>query len=67
MDDYEYSCPGCGTDDISFLKIENVGEKGKEKGLFYCNICQKDFTKNKIKPGYLPNVVVLLKARYPIK
>jgi hypothetical protein len=65
MDEYSFSCPDCQKDDIYFLKIEMVGQKGRERGIFYCNLCQKKFIVKEIRAGYLPNLVALLKQRYP--
>lgn len=60
----KYYCPGCLEQNISFLKIENVGNP-QEEAIFVCNICKKRFGIGSLGPEYLPNLVAILKKKYP--
>ena len=62
MNEYDYSCR-CGSrgETLSFLRID----KEEEMIYFFCHRCQKEFfTRNKER-GYLPNIYVGLRQRYP--
>ncbi len=64
MDGHEYQCPGCYGNDISFLRIEKVG-KPEEEAVFFCRFCQEEFRINGLRAEYLPNLVAILKGKYP--
>ncbi len=67
MSEYEHQCPGCKGKDISFLRIENVGTP-KEEAIFFCNFCKERFRISGLRAKYfLPNLVAILKQRYPLK
>lgn len=64
MNGREYQCSCCNGKDISFLKIENVGTP-KEEAIFFCNFCKEEFRIDSLGPEYLPNLVAILKGKYP--
>jgi len=64
MNRHEYQCPYCNGKDISFLKIENIGMP-KEEVIFFCNFCKKKFRISGLRAEYLPNLVAILKEKYP--
>lgn len=66
MSGYDYRCPQCQGDDISFLRIENVGA-AKEEVIFFCHLCREEFSIKYPRAEYLPNMVIVLKERYPLK
>jgi hypothetical protein len=66
MNRHEYQCPGCNGKDISFLRIEKVGTD-EEKAIFFCHFCQKEFGIVNLRGEYLPNMVSILKGKYPFR
>jgi len=66
MDEHdEYKCPRCQGNDISFLRLERVGTP-KEEAIFFCRFCREQFRIDWLRPEYLPNLVAILKKRYPL-
>ena len=62
----KYQCTRCKGNDISFLRIEDIGT-AREEVIFFCHSCQKEFSIKYSRAEYLPNMVALLKERYPLK
>ena len=64
MGEHDYECPFCEIGPISFLRIENVGN-AKERAIFFCHFCDDEFGIKGLMPEYLPNLVAILKEKYP--
>lgn len=62
MSEYEYKCPQCKGDNISFIRI-----RAKDRKLvFRCNLCQIEFeTKEMERVVYIVSEVSDLSNRYP--